>query len=273
MAILSTFGADKYVAKSGVLIMRLFALLLLSCLTCLTCLGQPGPIPLRSVDAWPANTPTISQNSLAYWWVASDLPVGVTVSNQWTDRIQGMLSQANTDPKPTNSATGVFFDASKPNSLTNNIANLGAPQVYAWWLVVKPTGTISDHQFIFCQTGTDASEISIKSSGFMAGTANNNITAAITAGQVYDVFVISTNNTGQYVAIYTNGVTGTIGAQSTSDNVVHRWQIWGTDQSHNTALSYHGYIVEIAYYTNYFPTAADIVKNHARSKALYGNGP
>lgn len=254
-----------------------FILLLL--LSCLVAMGQPSPINRRAmvISGLATGFPSIVQNGLAYYWVASDVAVGSTISNQWADRIQGMLSQNNVSAGPTNAAigsgAGVWFDSTKPQWLSNDVASVAAPQVAAWWFIVKPTGTISDHQYIMDQQGTDAAEISIKSSSFMAGTAQNNFTAAISANNIYDVFVISTNNGGTYVAIYTNGVTGQVGVQSTTDSVVHQWRLWGTSQAHNTALSYHGYLMEAAYYTNYFPTAADITKNHTRSKAIYGNGP
>lgn len=241
-------------------------------LLCLSSHAQPNPLNRRAMAITGLATSNpfapITTN-LGYWWVSGDLPQGVTVSNQFPDRIQAMLSQKDANfSSPTNSATGLYFDSTKPTLLTNNVAPVSNPQTYQWWFVFKPTGTITDTQILFTQNPSTTSNIELRSGGLSAGTLAHLTTSALASGHIYDGLIMSSNNVATVILIYTNGV---LGATSTTDSDVHAFKVWGADSG--GSIPYHGYLLEVMYFTNSWLSDPAIAQLHKYATNKYGYAP
>lgn len=276
MAILSTFGADKYVAKSGVLIMRLFALLLLSCLTCL---GQPGPIPLRSVDAWPSASipnPTNVQAGAFAWWVATDVAVGVTLSNQWSDRIQGLKSQNLQGARnPTNAAIGMRYNGGFDTAAvfsTNTTSGgsgftIAVGGVGSMFAIVNCDNTANTRWIFTPVAQGNGPQITGTTLQYFGGVTGNYNVCTVPTGQDFDFAVVFTTTNDVW---YTNGVIALTKSVTGGPNDYPQG-CFGTRATAQNSIQ--GYIVEGIWWTNTFLTAGKITSLHKYATNTYGYTP
>lgn len=173
--------------------------------------AQPFALPQLGSDDQTGTAPKFPQTigTMDHWWVSSDMTVGATVSNQWADRIQGLLWQEGDPSKqPTNSALGVRFETS--STILTNSGFDWAPSG------AQNTGTVA---IVFTYENPPNLPILIASqaAGLMyvdtSSRYNYNFTVQSLALPTFtpiDVIMVTTNGTG---TVYTNGVasrTGTI---------------------------------------------------------------
>lgn len=119
--------------------MKLVSTILL--LFCASAFGQAFT-PRRPfvTQSTPASGPS-SMGQLAYWWVASDLPLGAV--STWTDRNVGSVWQSRTpaQPAPTNTVDGVQFNGTTHTTLTNVIGAISVITNSSQFVILARTGT------------------------------------------------------------------------------------------------------------------------------------
>jgi len=232
--------------------MRFLFLLLL----CLSATAQPGPIPLRSVDAWAAGIPYPQTITPAYYWTMADLPVGGTVSN-WVDRIRGLAWVTDASKNnPTNSSLGVWFDGTM--CLTNSGTILKAKAHCSLFVIVERTaqdnllkGIVSEKGFSGQGNIGAYSFVTTLATG-LAFAANTAVTG-LTAGKdvktnSFLTIVTDDNNGGSQTTVYTNGVLA-VANLAMPDPTAIDFNALGTDKG-TAGRFLIGYIKELAWYTN-----------------------
>lgn len=246
--------------------MRTSLILLLS-LCAWSCLGQLPVVPLQTTPSTGIPGPT-SIPGLRYWWVASDLPLNVKVTN-WFDRIQGFVLTNTTDSlRPTNSSAGVGFNSSTwlqfSNSFIETINSTGS-----WFVVAAPT--TSSGGFASIIGGADGAGYGLYSGsgGTLRyfGAGGNGTISAFVSGTTYDIGITITNNTGQN-SFYTNGVlrtTFTSGAFGGVGGTLYMGRDGPGD-------AYNGKIKELLYYSNKV-SQASITTLHTYFTNTYGFSP
>lgn len=240
-----------------------YALLLL--LSTLPALCQLPVVPLQTTPVSGVPGPS-SIIGLRYWWVSSDMAVGVTVSNQWADRIQGNLAaQMQTSLQPTNAALGVRFNGGQ--RLTNSTlfpvtVNASTGSVVVIFQPETPAG-------FGAMLGND-----LTGGGLMA-TSGNTIRvfaagsptlSAFTSGQKMDLYYIITNSTQPNTYVSTNGVArGLFTGGPWSNNQ----KFFGEDGAGDF---FKGYIREVIWYSNTL-TAPQVATLHTYATNTYGYTP
>lgn len=219
---------------------------------------------------------------LAYWWVSSDLPVGITVSN-WVDRIKGeSWTNFSGTTCPTNSAIGLFFDGS--NDILTNVGtiNLGnkAGSSNSHWAVVS-TGRIGAGEaptilqsrtngtsYYFGQFDNAGNPANRWSFG---GTSPFFVTGWRTNALVFsDVTGVCDDAAGNMIG-YTNAVPQETNAATGRIANNASWMYLGRDSA--GAFFMKGYIKEIAVYTNKILSSVNISNLHYYATNLYGYTP
>lgn len=186
-------------------------------------------------------------SGLAYYWNYNDLVQGSSVST-WPDRIRGAdAHQADVTKQPTNSTSGVWFNASR---LTNVDFTLPASQ-YSIWIVFKPNTVSAVYGCLIGDKGGN--------NGFFRNGAKlvyylsgDRTLATMAAGVSYDLMFANagTGSVGGGIG-YTNGVaTATI----TDKSVAQTFGIMGDDAFNE---SFQGYIKFIGIWTNTTLTSSD----------------
>lgn len=221
-------------------------------------IGNPG-VSIPTPDAIP---------KMYVWWVASDVPVGATVTNQWLDRKRSIpLSSTSDVTSPTNSALGVFITTGL--YLTNNISlYTGNPQVAFAAIFIPVVESIGDGM-IWGNSGSGQ--------GFFHSSADKPSAWATISGQSEgpvvpngvpcDVIFYQLNDYS-YSYYYQNGV-----AIKTNSTTGAPDQM-GVDRVGSMALGnqFIGYIMELFCYTNEL-TAADAIAIHRYRTNKYGGSP
>lgn len=246
MAILSPIRPHKLLAITGLLTMRFLPLLLLSCLTCV---GQPGPIALRSIDAWASTAKALDPTNMlgvGWVWKASDTGTNVTIV-QWIDEMKGVYA-TNTGPVcPTNNAQGVRFDTGKFLYVTNGLRIMDPTN--SWFMIFTEDNPAAGQKALLRSIGSTKS-ININGNQHWTSTDADFTDNPISLGVVQDLCwgggAIGTAVT------YTNGiqaktgnhlVTGDIfdldefGSQFTECKHYMQWLVVFTNTMNSTTLS------------------------------------
>lgn len=245
---------------------RILLILLLS----LTAFGQPSPINRRAFALTSlASSPGPYMGSLAYWWVASDVPDGTV--NSWTDRIQGIVltnSIAGNKPFKTN-----FYVAFTNKFLSNSInSTLNAPFMLVW--VASSPGPYASIEGFWM---TDAGSSSFPNGFYYRDSSKllyfNLATwdfSYATNDVISDVTMVGTN-VDTYFYAYTN-------AQFLSRQSVGGVPSWtayfgfgnSPDQS---SRPWTGRIYELLVYTNTVGQVSQRAQNHTYFTNRYGYTP
>lgn len=249
-------------------------LLLLS--MCVTALAQPGPIALRSIDAWPSASIVVPSNiasGLRYWWVNHDLDATNFVTN-WIDRISSSVwTNGDIANAPTNSATGVFFKRTGSQVLTNSGVVLGANTADPcshWYIVNLASGNA-------CGWLTQSRTLAAGGFGFVAAP---NPFLAITPSFVQgpkipitttiDIACTARNSGAAYEIVwYTNGVIFATNANFTWFGTVS-WKSLGGDTADGF---YNGRVQELAIWSNTVLSSVNISNLHYYATNTYGFTP
>jgi len=191
------------------------------------------------------------------------------VSNQWLDRIQGiLLQQGDSSKRPTNSSDGVYFDGT--TFLTNNyltsIDPVGSP-IYTVLIVMKrDTGGPDPDSMIAWNSQYTIAGDGLKFVGKtnfthqLAGTPVKFTYTNIVSVPI-DLLIAGTNFQGDEY-LYTNGIsTGSQGYQLGNDNTHYIWV--GAASSSGTPVShYKGWLRDFVVFTNSPFTALNISNSH-----------
>lgn len=221
----------------------------------------------------PLNLPSPSSiSTIRYWWVASDLSLGA-VSGNWSDRINAYgLGQATAANRPTNTASGVFFNGS-PTSLTNSPggwqwATNGTPHRGSVWVVVAPTTPPASIGGIVGSTNASGYGLYTTSAKVYRNfaTAGSPTFGSWQTNVFQDVaLVITEGSTNTY---FTNGVQA---ANATAGDINGGQLTVGRDNQASPGY-YKGYIQEIAWFADYL-TPAQIVTLHTYATNRYSYTP
>lgn len=227
-------------------------------------------------SAVPSHVPgpeTIS--GLAHRWVASDLPVGGSVSN-WVDRVQSFsATQSTGGNQPTNSAQGVFFDSSRPDFLNLTNMNLVTPTMSMFIVFRINARALTAFGYWTLLGGSSGSPYGLHV--HQPGTFDNQIVVANPTDASLSGSAITTNavidfihNEQTSIKNYTNGIDTTI----TADTLGLNYTFIGKDNGNNGFLrNMDGWICEIATWTNHQFSAGDITTLHNYAKAAWGVTP
>ncbi len=184
---------------------------------------------------------------LWYWWVSSDVPTGQTITNQWTDRIQG--ERAFGFNGPTNATAGVFFDGGDDYTTNSRIAwNQTNVSVFVIFTPITPTSINGS------MLGSDLAT----AFGFMTRSAGGNLwqwsgagnddVGDYVSGTQMTAGIVSTNGASTMV-FYNNGIPTVTNALAN----VNYLGFFGRSVAATTW--YRGYIREVQIYTNYLTGA------------------
>lgn len=211
--------------------------------------AQPNPINRRAVSIAGLAANPFTPNSipgLAYWWVASDLPVGGTVTN-WADRIQGLIWTNDVKAgftTTTNSGLGVYFSGTArfTNSGTSSTHTSGGSA----FVIVERTSMNKNFESILTDTGQGRF---YGYDAFHAGSEVIYCDVNSNMGKVKTnnfMTLIASNVSGTAHVFYTNGVF-VQSVPSGSSTFLKDITMLGDDTNSRQLI---GYIQEIAIYTN-----------------------
>jgi hypothetical protein len=229
-----------------------------------------------------AGIPTNLINYAIYWWHAGDLPNGVTVSNQWHDRIQNAAMGSNTGA-PTNGPCGVFFNGTSdslafPGGGVNiNIhcsmmfiikrESAGDATYQLWWDANPPNADANGWRLVsrsaWNQKITSDALIDLK------GTAP--------ADTYIDLLIASTNNPTSVTFAYTNGVATSIQSDSAGSTIITPAQLGAAFNGASVDNHFQGCITDVIIWTNLGGSHnfnwTDISNTHYYAKQIYGVTP
>lgn len=214
-------------------------------------------------------------SSKAYrWWVATDVPVNVTISNQWTDRIVSDPEwEMDLTRSPTNSSTGARYnDGSSTTSITTTngttfvVGSVGGATVGSAWFVVNADAANPSLSYIVSPFISDGHGIVVNGSNLQYGGdvsgGPNTICPIVTATNFDFGFVLTTTNT----IWYTNGIvvrTNTVAGGPDSFT-------WGRiGSTFVSGHSFKGYFLEGLVYSNAYFFASNFTDLHKYATNLY----
>lgn len=250
--------------------------LLISLLLSLTAFGQPSPINRRAfaLSGLATTTPLTPQTVLTnmwYWWVSSDVTNGVTVSNQFLDRIQSRpMNQMDNSKSPTNGQPlGIWFNGSTM-VLTNaqsapGFGNINPPNFGL--LIMQPT-TQAGSAIVVGQTdrgiGVDTTP-DVTYSGQISGGPNPICLYKLNRTIDVGIYLTTTNSTW-----FTNGIACLTNTTATVDSIDVK--AFGWTSSSSGFNHYKGYFTEWGMWTNVSKEAVygAIASIHKYSTNLYG---
>ena len=234
---------------------------LLPFLFTLTCAAQLPTIPFVSQ---PQSGVVPIGPGLAHWWVFSDVATNVVVSNQWSDRIVGLLMEQG-DPtlRPTNSSLGVRFQGAQ--QLTNT--------AFEW--APAPVSSVNTGTVFVVFTFENAAQFPTLFGNHVGGSTIGGITSlaryqynladkssALPASKLLDVIMVLTNLTAASKGIvYTNGVVSVTGA-----TIPHQlFDLMGNDKVGDVLK---GYILQYGNSTNIW-SPTDVSAAHTTWSTIY----
>lgn len=249
--------------------MRLSLSILLLCSSALAQPMQHWAAANRTSLVSARMTPTNIFNGVAYWWVASDNPSNVIVSN-WVDRIQAVVkTNGDTTVRPTNnSLVGVYFNSSVGQFVTNATLN-NSTALNTYWLVMQRDGNHAGNLV--------GQSISANFPGFLISGSGS--PQMFSAGQLFTgpvlpnatmidvLFVCERNGVNQTNAFYTNGVPWTT-TNTLVDIGSFTMRTMGKDLGNG---AYSGYITEFGVVTNIWPTPVQASNLHYYFTNTYTN--
>jgi hypothetical protein len=224
--------------------------------------------------------PTNQFGFTAYWWHAGDLPNGVTVSNQWHDRVQNLGMTANTGA-PTNGPCGVFF-----NGTTDSLA-MGSPTVplISSMLIILKRESGGDAAY---HLWWDSNPVNKDVNGWRLNSrsawnqaanvdAQVDLKATVPADTYIDLLIASTNSST--ARAFTNGVTTGIQADTaTTPNMIPA-QLGAAFNGSVVDNHFQGCIQDIIIWTNFKGgfshnfSSTDVSNTHYYAQQMYGVTP
>lgn len=243
---------------------------LLPLLFCLSAWAQPDPI-WKKLLAVPSEIPPFTPRSipnLSYWWVSSDVPTNINVTN-WTDRIQGAIYTNGTTgaSRPTNSALGMHFSRASSQILTNNVISLGGTNTGSYWIIMRRDFSGGFQDFLDYANSGDSEWYfdNVNQMSIDAATVIKNI-GAQAASTFFDAYLIS-DNANVRTSLYTNGVLGATFTTYTALNFQKPLGFIMGGILNNGFLD--GYIKELGIWTNTIFTTIQISNLHYYTTNTY----
>ncbi len=227
-------------------------------LTCACATAQGGfgfqDQPFLAKPAVVASITPTTIGQLQRWWNFRDLTVGITVSNQWSDRVYTEpMWMMNTSLSPTNSTSGVRFNGAQ--RLTNNAVPLNGTGATNTIGLVFTFENSSQSPTIF-HGGSGQGGILIATSSKLEWDANNvDVSSALPASTLIDVVAVQTNNNAGTI-FYTNGLLSLATANAFHQSPFNLgWDVTGSSGP------LKGYILHVLYWSNLL-SASDVSNFH-----------
>lgn len=218
----------------------------------------------------------------AYWWVASDVPVGTSITN-YMDRISSNIwKKASSNAfVPTNTTSGFRFDGYNFNVwVTNDITPLGSSFGIFMVLKLSRNHTIAGlyTTYILGQDPASSDE------RILLGDSTTNImrvmkgsAVSMNATNVFDNFptnvfkdiCITVNAANSNLIAYANGAVTTNIVHNAYTNMVAKWNRFG---SQGTGGYFTGWLPELIYFTNAL-SSSDVAILHRYATNTYGFSP
>lgn len=260
-------------APSGSSNMRYLALICVLCLCAVSLESQISPGALHRLIGNPsAGGGGLPVAGVSYWWVSSDLPTNGYVTN-WIDKIKGSAwtNGAAGTTRPTNTLTGVYFDGSKSQRLTNSgvYFSSGTAEPSTHWIIINRVGGGAFQDFLDYQNDGVLNwyfDNANRYATMMTPTATYD--GRSPTNQWFD-WCITMESGGSGHVFYTNGVpaiTNKIGQTWTATP----WKLMGGISVNGY---FTGYIRELAVWSNHLATASEVANLHTYATNTYGYTP
>lgn len=226
----------------------------LSLVLCLSAVAQPNPINRRAmaIAGLASGPPNFFPSGMYLRWVASDVPLNNVVSNQWADRIQGVLLQQGDGTKqPTNSSLGVYFNGTWFLTNVAKTFNAGGGG-FAVLAILNQDVTTGTQMGITDDTHTGDGIPQFNTGGGStfwvrgaSGSDFQDMKFVNPGNTLHDILFCPTNGAANSTC-FTNGVATpcTIAANSQQPNMV------GFGRESGGTQLFHGYLRELIVWTN-----------------------
>lgn len=192
------------------------------------------------------------------WWVFTDVPANVVVSNQWLDKIvSAHMWQMDNAVSPTNSSYGPYFNGT--TYLTNypgfTVGNVSGDETGSAFIVLNADGTsglqavLTDQANIY---GVNVNGTALQYTGTISGGPNTICTMPTATN--FDVSIVFTKTNTTW---YTNGALCRVNATANVDT-------WGQyNMGKQGSYGFHGYVAEFIVWSNRVFSASDATTVHA----------
>lgn len=251
-------------------------LFLLSCLPCLAQFGVEQPMFQLWSTAPAIDNPTNISPRMFRWWVHTDVPSNVVISNQWQDRIVGEnMWQMNTAISPTNSVKGARFNGSQylTNATTTPydigvIAGAGSSGDVFYWVHIHES--VAGFKGLFATVsspyGPYQNAGDLQYGGSVSGGPNT--IASITANVTNDVILVLNGSGSSWSNVwYINGISVKTNTSASVDDFTYK------TMGRSSLGFFTGYIKENGIYTNVAWTQTHTDKLHKWLTNYYGVYP
>lgn len=234
-------------------------LLLFSCLPCLAQFPYSGTTWCLLSSGVPS---PLSIPGLAQWYVYSDQPTNITMSN-WVDRIQGLyMTNGDASTRPTNSSLGVGFNGS--TFLTNRVLCVSNDNTF---VLIVQTAAINGGGTSVLEAVVDPTTDPywMQSSKFEL---NANIWFNLQANHLNDWIICMRDIDPTKVKGFTNGIAAATGAGLSTAG-----EFFNLAKSRFN-LNYVGYVLELMWFTNNITTNSSWVSTvHTYATNKYNFSP
>jgi hypothetical protein len=233
---------------------------LLSFLFCLSASAQLPVIPYMLPSAASVFYPTNLPGTWVAWWVASDNPTNITITN-WVDRVKGESLTNTLALSPTNSATGMGLTGSTYLKLKHYIVPAGnnTQDTNMLFMVIVPITPSTDFSGLWggddttLYTGGRLLFVRTTSKYHFNSTSALDLGAAWPSGVMTDIVLMGAKaNTG--ITLWTNGISSFASAQdgfSQADSLLG----WNP----NNSGGFKGKVVEILRGSNIPPVSVSLI--------------
>lgn len=206
---------------------------------------------------------------LGYWWVFSDMPTNINVTN-WVDRIQSSVwTNKNTDAsRPTNSSLGVHFKRSSQQWLTNELKAVFDTNS-SHFLILERT-TAGGFQDILDCKNTGDSELMMFNDNKLTWWGGAQQADGVPPLSAFFDFCFMPSLAENKIRWYTNGLASNT---NNSTAIPANFCSWGWLGGIAFSGYFDGYIKEILIWTNRVLSSSEIAQLHTYYTNLYGYTP